>query len=79
MPSHIKTNEYGLHSTFDIEKHKQAFIDYFEVILTIDGTVQYAVPSHQEKLIEIGKEKFGKSREDFIAMCPIEMQYDYMK
>lgn len=79
MPSHIKTNEYGLHSTFDIEKHKQTFIDYFEVILTIDGTVQYAVPSHQEKLIEIGKEKFGKSREDFIAMFPIEMQYDYMK
>lgn len=79
MPSYMQTNEYGLYSAFDIEKHNQTFIDYFEAVLMADGTVQYAVPSHQEKLIEIGKEKYGKSRDDFIAMCPREMYYDYME
>lgn len=38
-----------------------------------------AVPSHQEKLIEIGKGKYGKSRDDFVAMCPAEMYCDYME
>lgn len=70
---------YNLYSAFDMEMHKQTFIDYFEAILLPDGTVQYAVPSHQEKLIKIGMEKYVKSRDDFISMCPNEMLFDYME
>lgn len=73
------STEYSVHSTFDIEKHRQTFIDYFEAVLMADGTVQYAVPSHQEKLIKIGSEQYGKSRDDFIEMCPPEAYCDYME
>ncbi len=72
-------NEYNLYSEFDIEKHKHTFIDYFEAVILEDGTVQYAVPSHQEKLIKIGMMKYRKTREDFIKTCPREMYCDYME
>lgn len=75
----LTNNEYNLYSPFDVEKHKKTFIDYFEAILMPDGSVQYAVPSHQEKLISIGKKLFGKSRNDFIAMCPTEKHDCYIE
>lgn len=37
-----------LHSAFDIETHKKTFIDYLEVVITSDGVIHYAVPSHYE-------------------------------
>ena len=40
-----------LHSPFDIETHKKTFINYLEVIIDTNGIVHYAVPSHQEWLI----------------------------
>lgn len=43
--------KYGVHSDFDIQKHKETFIDYLEVIIDVNGRIMYAVPSHQEKLI----------------------------
>lgn len=40
-----------LHSPFDIEVHKATFVNYLEVCIDPEGTVHYAVPSHQQWLI----------------------------
>lgn len=68
-----------LHSPFDIETHKKAFVNYLEIIIREDGTVEYAVPSHSEKLIRIAMEKMGISRKELYALCPIEYCCDVCK
>lgn len=65
-----------LHSKFDIETHKEAFLNYLEVIIREDGEVQYAVPSHQEKLIKICMEKLQIGRQELYDMCPREYMFD---
>ncbi len=72
--------KYGLHSAFDLELHKENFIDYLEVIILVDGTVVYAVPCHIEKLCEI----YGKSKEEIqnemsIYDSPINYMLDRTK
>ena len=49
-------DEYNLQSEFDAEKHKEKYVNYLEVVIDENGTVMYAVPSHQEKVIEIACE-----------------------
>jgi len=56
-----------LHSPFDVNVHKETFINYLEVIIKSDGTIEYAVPSHMMKLTEI----YGKTSD--------EMFEDYYK
>lgn len=46
-----------LHEPFDIETHKLCFINYLEVVILSDGTIEYAVPSHQEKLLDLARQK----------------------
>lgn len=58
--------EYNLYCPFDIEKHKKTFINYLEVVILEDGTIEYAVPSHQEKAIKIACEKLQCDRDHFI-------------
>lgn len=43
--------KYDVYCEFDMEKHKETYINYLEVIITQDGVVHYAVPSHQEYMI----------------------------
>ena len=69
---------YDLHSPFDIEQHKQHYIHYFEVVLFPDGHIEYAVPSHQEKLIQVCQDKLGVSRYQLEKMCPKEYYFDYI-
>jgi hypothetical protein len=69
---------YDLHSPFDIEQHKQHYIHYFEVVLFPDGHIEYAVPSHQEKLIQVCQDKLGISRYQLEKMCPKEYYCDYI-
>lgn len=72
------TNDYNLDKPFDIDKHAQKFIDYLEVIIRRDGTVEYAVPSHQEKLKAICIE--ATSREEFEERLKYpEAWADYLK
>lgn len=47
------TQQEILHRPFDIETHKKTFIDYLEVIIRADGTIEYAVPSHMYKLMSV--------------------------
>lgn len=61
---------YNLYSKFDIEKHKETYINYLEVIILPDGTIEYAVPSHQEKLIKIAMDKLKLTREELFELCP---------
>lgn len=38
---------------FDYKTHRENFTAYLEVIIFKDGHIEYAVPSHQMKLIDI--------------------------
>lgn len=59
-----KTDNEILHSKFDVEVHSKHFINYCEVIVLPNGEVEYAVPSHERKAIEIFKREFNLSDED---------------
>lgn len=48
-----------LHNAFDMKTHKENFINYLEVVILEDGTIEYAVPSHNKKLEEICCKKLG--------------------
>ncbi len=72
-------SEYGICSAFDIEKHRATFKDYLEVIIGADGTIMYAVPSHQEKAAELAGKKLGKTRQEISDMCPREYYFDYLR
>ena len=68
-----------LRGEFDADTHAEAFVNYLEVILREDGTVEYAVPSHQEKLITIAMEKLGVTRNELYDMCPREYMFDVLR
>lgn len=57
-----------LHSPFDIETHKANFINYLELVILEDGTIEYAVPSHQRKLEQLVS-----------AECPVDMYGNYLE
>lgn len=67
-----------LRRPFNIETHKKTFINYLEVIVSEDGTVMYAVPSHQEKLIAMACRKLGVDRDELARRCPQQYYGDYM-
>lgn len=70
--------KYDLHCAFDIQKHKETYVNYLEVIILPTGKVEYAVPSHQDKLIHVGMKKHECSRQKYMDMCPEEYYFDYM-
>lgn len=69
---------YDIYCAFDLEKHKQTYVQYLEVVILEDGTVEYAVPSHQEKLIALACQKKGVSRQELNDLCPREYYYDFL-
>lgn len=79
MGRKVYDTEKILRGPFDIETHKAAFVHYLEVVIREDGTVEYAVPSHQEKLIGIAMEKLGVTRGQLYDMCPREYMFDVMR
>ena len=70
--------EYDITWAFDIEKHKEKYVNYLEVLIAKDGKIMYAVPSHQEKAVALACEALGKSRKEVERLCPAEYHYDYM-
>jgi hypothetical protein len=64
-----------LHSPFDIKTHEQTFTQYLEVCIDEEGVVHYAVPSHQEWLINKACEKLNISRECLIDRCPMDHMF----
>ena len=69
---------YDLNPPFDIWQHKKTFINYLEVVIFPDGHIEYAVPSHQEKLIKVCQDMLGVSRDELNKMCPKEYYFDFM-
>lgn len=70
--------EYGVYSEFDIEKHKEHFVHYLELMIDEDGIVHYAVPSHQEWAIAEACRKLGITRDALVAMTPKEYYCDWL-
>lgn len=71
-------SEYNLYSEFDVEKHKETYTHYLEVVIDADGKIMYAVPSHQEKMIALACEKLNVTRDELNAMCPKEYYCDFI-
>ena len=61
-----------LHGPFDLETHQKTFIDYLEVCITPDGTICYAIPSHQEFMMNYWMKKEGITREEIINLSDEE-------
>lgn len=50
------------YSEFDAEMHAQTYIDYLEVVITNDGVIHYAHPSHTIFVENLLKQKFGEEK-----------------
>lgn len=72
-------DKYDVYSKFDLEKHKQRFENYFEVIIEEDGMIHYAVPSHQEFLINYICNKGLITRDQLNRICPKRYYMDFMR
>ena len=59
-------------TVFDYETHRKNFINYLEVIINKDGTVEYAVPSHQQKLLNLYCKNHNVTMEELWNLIPIE-------
>ena len=70
--------KYGLDSEFDIQKHKETFINYLEVLIEPNGHVLYAVPSHQELAIKLACKAKGWTRSHLNNACPKEFYFDFL-
>ena len=51
------SSEYSIYSPFDPDKHKETYKNYLEVLSLEDGSVVYAIPSHQENAIALARER----------------------
>lgn len=70
--------KYDLYSEFDIQKHKETFINYLEVLIEPNGHVLYAVPSHQELAIKLACDAKGWTRNQLGEACPPEYYFDFL-
>lgn len=80
----MKINEYQMeydlyHQPFSIEMHKSMpyHVD-LEVMIAPDGTVEYAMPSHQEYLIHKAMNRLQCSRTELEDACPKEFYTNYL-
>ena len=71
----LSPQQQVLQQPFDIETHKATFTNYLEVVILEDGTIEYAVPSHQEKLKQIYRDRFQSDPDED---CPEEFYFDYL-
>lgn len=79
--SNICFDEQKLFSMpFSIERHKAApYHITLEVMIAPDGTIEYAMPSHQEYLIKKAMERHQWSRQELMDACPPEYYFNFME
>lgn len=70
-------DKYTVYSEFNIKKHKETFVNYLEIIMYPSGKIEYAVPSHMEKLMFIAMKKYNQTRNQVDQNCPKEYYCDY--
>lgn len=64
---------------FSIARHKSApYHLKLEVMISPEGEIQYALPSHQEFLIKKAMELHGWTRDELMAACPPEYYFDFI-
>lgn len=73
------TSDYDVYHDFDINKHKAMFVCYFEVVISPDGKVEYAVPSHQVKAQQLACKVKKCSIDDLNRRCPFEYYGEYLQ
>ena len=74
-----KTDEESvLRGKFSIMKHKATFVNYLEVVISPDGVVSYAIPSHQMKLMQILMDQRGCTRAELERAIPREFYFDVL-
>ena len=71
-------SKYDVYCDFDLEKHKETYVNYLEVMIDKDGKIMYAVPSHQEKAIAMACEAKGINRAELEKICPKEYYFDFL-
>lgn len=78
-----KNRQKVLYSPFDPKIHENTFIDYLEVVISPEGIIEYAVPSHlgvlEMKVLQKYNIKYDMYDYSIIAgnLCPKERHYDY--
>ena len=70
--------DYDVYSEFDLQQHKEHFVNDLEVMIDSDGAVHYAVPSHQEYAIAEACRKLGVTRQELSDMTPKEYYFDWL-
>lgn len=68
---------YDVYSPFDMDQHRKTFVHYLEVIVLPDGTIKYAIPSHQMSVELHLAEAEHISIQELRARCPKSMYGDY--
>lgn len=64
---------------FSIELHKSMpYHLNLEVMISPDGLIEYALPSHQEFLIKKAMKANNWTRDELMAACPPEYYFDFM-
>lgn len=67
----VVTEEELYKLPFSIARHKSApYHLKLKVMISPDGEIQYAIPSHQEFLIKKAMERHGWTRDELMAICP---------
>lgn len=65
------------YSKFDLQRQVSTYPHYLEVITLEDGTVEYAHPSHQQKLIKLACDSIGCNRDTLQWLCPEEYYFNF--
>lgn len=67
------------YSKFDLEKHKEVYPNYCEVVIRPDGEICYAHPSHQQYLELLAAQVNRLSIQEVYEGCPENMYADYLR
>ena len=65
----VKDPNTLFYKPFDCQTHSDNFFYYCEVVIYPDGLIEYAVPSHERKLIAVFAKQKGMSLEEAIEFC----------
>ncbi len=70
--------KYDIYCDFDIQKHKETYINYLEILILENGKIVYAIPGHQMKAEQLCCEKLNISKEELLKICPPTYYFDYL-
>ena len=72
-------SEYYKEASAFIAQHRNRSDSDFEIMISAEGDIAYAIPSHQEFLIQKACEAKGLAREELYDDCPPEYYGDFFR